>query len=137
MVRDQGAPARSIGGLAEAGGVGVETVRFYQRRGLIRTPSRDSGVRRYDEEDLRRLRFIRRAQAAGFTLDEIGELLGLDATEDRARVRTMARHRIALLDRRIAELQAARDALERLAIECGHADGAPCPILVAFDEAAE
>jgi MerR family transcriptional regulator, mercuric resistance operon regulatory protein len=137
MVRNQEGSARSIGGLAEAGGVGVETVRFYQRRGLIRTPSRDAGMRRYDEADLHRLRFIRRAQAAGFTLDEIGELIDLDATEDRARVRTMARQRIALLDRKIAELRDARDALERLAVECGHDDGTPCPILAAFDEAAE
>ena len=60
--------ARSIAGLAKAGGVGVETVRYYQRRGLLRTPDRGDGIRRYDEDDLRRLRFIRSAQAAGFTL---------------------------------------------------------------------
>ena len=74
----------TIGGLAREGGVGVETVRFYQRRGLLGTPDRPTGtgttggVRRYDAEDVRRLRFIRSAQAAGFTLEEIGELLQLD-----------------------------------------------------------
>ena len=57
----------SIGSLAKAGGVGVETIRYYQRRGLLQTPSSDGGMRRYDTEDLRRLRFIRQAQTAGFT----------------------------------------------------------------------
>ena len=61
----------TIGKLAAAGGVGVETIRYYQRRGLIETPSRDREIRRYDEDDLSRLRFIRQAQAAGFTLEEI------------------------------------------------------------------
>ncbi len=77
----------TISALAASGGVGVETVRFYQRRGLLDTPSRGGGIRHYGDADLRRLRFIRSAQAAGFTLDGIGELLALDATQDRARVR--------------------------------------------------
>ena len=75
----------TIGRLAEAAGVGVETVRFYQRKGLLETPTRESGIRRYGSEDLRRLRFIRQAQAAGFTLEEIRELIALDAGHDRAR----------------------------------------------------
>ena len=70
--------AMTISGLARAGGVGVETVRFYQRRGLLETPGRENGVRRYDEADARRLRFIRSAQAAGFTLEQIAELLRLE-----------------------------------------------------------
>ena len=69
----------TIGTLAEAAGVGVETVRFYQRKGLLHEPARAGGIRRYGERDLRQLKFIRQAQAAGFTLAEIGELLALDA----------------------------------------------------------
>ena len=122
----------TIGGLARAGGVGVETVRDYQRRGLLRTPERDGGVRRYGPDDARRLRFIRSAQAAGFTLEQIGELLALDSGRDHARARELARGRIRDLDDRIAELTAARAALSRLADACDHPDG-PCPIFEAFD----
>jgi len=128
----------TIGKLAAAGGVGVETVRYYQRRGLLDAPARGgpcSGVRRYGDEDVRRLRFIRSAQAAGFTLEQIGELLDLDACDDRPRARALALARIAALDARIAELTAARDALEKLAQRCGAGDEGPCPILSAFDAA--
>ena len=123
----------TIGGLAAAGGVGVETVRYYQRRGLMETPPRDGGVRRYGEEDVRRLRFIRQAQAAGFSLDEIAELIALDASRDRPRARELARARIAALDGKIAELTAARSALERLAHDCAASDEGPCPIIAAFE----
>lgn len=130
----------TIAGLAKAGGVGVETVRYYQRRGLLDTPERSGGtglgggIRRYGEEDARRLRFIRAAQAAGFTLDEVGELLRLDASEDRARARALAEARVAALDTRIADLTAARDALQRLARDCGSRGAGPCPIIKAFEE---
>ena len=129
----------TISGLAKAGQVGVETVRYYQRRGLLKTPARPGGggggagsVRRYDADDVRRLRFIRSAQAAGFTLEEIRELLELDAGEDRGRVRDLARARIDALDARIAELERARDALRRLASECAGGPAGPCPILTSF-----
>ncbi len=122
-----------IGDLARAGGVGVETVRYYQRRGLVAEPPRPGGVRRYGSEDARRLRFIRSAQGAGFTLEEIGELLALDATEDRAKARELAHTRIAALDAKIAELQLAHVALSRLASDCADEDGGPCPIISAFD----
>ena len=127
----------TIGRLAEAGGVGVETVRYYQRRGLMGTPGASaprSGVRRYDGDDLRRLRFIRSAQAAGFTLGEIGELIALDARDDRARARQMAEQRLAALDAKIAELGRAREALSRLSRECALGGGGPCPILASFEE---
>ena len=123
----------TIGGLAREGGVGVETIRYYQRRGLLALPRRGDGIRRYGSEDLRRLHFIRTAQAAGFTLEQVGELLALDATEDRAKARTLARERIVALDAKIAELQTARDALKRLARECASSTG-PCPIIAAFDQ---
>jgi MerR family transcriptional regulator, mercuric resistance operon regulatory protein len=133
MVQSQGPQSLTIGKLAQAGGVGVETVRFYQRRGLLETPARDDGIRRYGSVDLRRLRFIRQAQAAGFTLEEIKELLDLDSSEDRSRARELANARVKALDARIAELGRARDALRRLARECGSGSAGPCPILTSFE----
>jgi MerR family transcriptional regulator, mercuric resistance operon regulatory protein len=134
MVQKQAKNSDTIGGLAKAAGVGVETVRYYQRRGLLPEPARPPGeVRRYGEQDVRRLRFIRSAQAAGFTLNEIGELLALDAADDRARARALAQARVAALDARIAQLQEARDALAGLATACASKRGGPCPILNAFD----
>ena len=129
----QGAAALTIGELAAAGGVGVETIRFYQRRGLLETPDRAGGIRHYGRPYLRRLRFIRQAQTAGFTLEEIRELLDLDASEDRSRARELAGSRVEALDAKIAELQRARDALRRLAKECRQGSTGPCPILTSFD----
>ena len=124
----------TIGGLAKAAGVGVETVRYYQRRGLLTEPARPPGeIRRYGDEDVKRLRFIRSAQAAGFTLNEIEELLDLDASDDRARARELAHARVAAIDEKIAELREARDALAGLANACAKKRGGPCPILRAFD----
>jgi MerR family transcriptional regulator, mercuric resistance operon regulatory protein len=133
MVQSQAVQSLSIGKLAAAGGVSVETIRFYQRRGLLETPTRDDGIRRYGSDDLRRLRFIKQAQGAGFTLEEIKELLDLDSSDDRARARALANERVTALDSRIAELQRARDALKRLARECGSGGPGPCPILKAFE----
>lgn len=132
-------PGLTIAGLARRADVGVETVRYYQRRGLLTTPERPGnaahggGARRYDDDDVRRLRFIRSAQAAGFTLAEISELLALDATDDRARARELARERIAALDSKIAELQQARASLRKLAKDCGNGSAGPCPILTSFE----
>ena len=134
MVQSQAPHSLTIGKLAAAGGVGVETIRYYQRRGLLDMPGRADGIRRYGSDDLRRLRFIRQAQAAGFTLEEIKELLDLDASEDRARARELAGARVKALDLRIADLQRARDALRRLAKECGSGSAGPCPILASFEE---
>ena len=124
----------TISGLARTADVGVETVRYYQQRGLLGTPDRAGGVRRYDEADVRRLRFIRSAQGAGFTLEQIGELLALDAGEDRARARILARERIKALDAQITGLEAARKSLRRLAHECETNAAGPCPIIAAFDQ---
>lgn len=129
----------TIAGLARHGGVGVETIRYYQRRGLLDVPDRPQGagsgggVRRYGSDEARRLRFIRSAQAAGFTLEQIGELLALDATDDRARARELAREQIAALDMKIEKLNRARESLRRLADECSVGSVGPCPILAAFD----
>jgi MerR family transcriptional regulator, mercuric resistance operon regulatory protein len=122
----------TIGRFADAGGVGVETIRFYQRKGLLRTPKRNNGARRYEREDVRRLRFIKQAQAAGFTLQEVRELLNLDAGEDRTRARELAKARVEALNAKIAELQRARDALQRLARACAEGKTGPCPILKSF-----
>ena len=91
-------------------------------------------IRRYGSDDVRRLRFIRQAQSAGFTLEEIKELLDLDASEDRARARELAKARVKALDEKIAELGRARDALRRLARECGSGSAGPCPILTSFED---
>ncbi len=123
----------TIARLAKAGGVGVETIRYYQRRGLLAEPARAGSVRRYGAPDVRRLLFIRRAQAAGFTLEAIGELLVLDSGHDRARVRTLAAERLEALDLKIAELEAARSALARLSKACATGKKGPCPILEAFE----
>lgn len=133
--------AMTIAKVAREGGVGVETVRYYQRRGLLRTPEKtggsalSGGVRRYDGEDIRRLKFIRQAQAAGFTLEQIGELLALDAGEDRARARALAAERIAALDAKIAERRKARAALTRLSEACAASEAGRCPIIEAFESA--
>src|SRR5258705_1821368 len=134
MVRNQAKNSDPIGGLAKAASVGVETVRYYQRRGLLAEPARPPGeIRRYSGDDLKRLRFIRRAQAAGFTLEQIGELLALDRTDDRARVRELATGRLAALDARISELEQSRAAVQRLRGACASGRKGPCPILDAFD----
>lgn len=126
----------SVSELARAGGVGVETIRYYQREGLMRRPATvgaGGGIRHYDERDVRRLNFIRGAQAAGFKLKEIARLIELEQTDDRIEVRQIARDRIAVLNIEIAAKERARDALARLAHQCEHSGSGPCPILTAFD----
>ena len=136
MVRNQAKKSDTIGALAKSAGVGVETVRYYQRRGLLPEPARPQGeVRRYSDADVRRLKFIRSAQAAGFTLTEIGELLELSVSDDRAKARELAQARVAALDVKIAEMREAREALAGLATACAKQRGGDCPILSAFDRA--
>ena len=134
MVQSQARPQMlTIARLAAAASVGVETVRYYQRRGLMAAPPKTGSTRRYGTEDVQRLQFIRHAQAAGFTLEEIKELLALDASEDRARAHSLAKARVRALDEQIRKLKLARDALKRLAAECAGAGAGPSPILTAFD----
>jgi MerR family mercuric resistance operon transcriptional regulator len=134
MVQSQAPSSMTIGRLAAAGGVGVETIRFYQRKGLLDVPPRAGGMRQYGPRDVERLRFIRHAQAAGFTLEQIRELLALDAGDDRERARALALERVAALDEQIRRLKDARSALKQLANECAATDSGPCPILAAFDQ---
>ncbi len=126
----------TIGEVARQAGVGVETVRFYERQGLLEEPQRRaSGYRQYEEEAVAVLRFIRRAKELGFTLKEIQGLLALrlDATATRAEVRQQAKAKVADIEARIADLQRMRDALQTLIKKC-HGDGSTtgCPILAAL-----
>ena len=124
----------TIGRLAKRAGVGIDTVRFYERAGLLPAPQRTaSGYRSYGPADVDRLRFIRRAKGLGFSLDEIGELLTLQAgTGSRAEVKAIATRRLSDLERKLRELGAVRDALAHYARRCsGHGDLAGCPIIEA------
>jgi len=133
----------SIGRLADASGVGVETIRFYEREGLLEEPGRTpAGYRQYAPEAVARLGFIRRAKRLGFSLGEIRELLTLaNAEGDRARVKSMAEHKLVEIERRIEELQRMRAALAGLTRQCsGHGPVEGCPIvetLARGDEGAE
>lgn len=128
----------TIGEVAKAAKVGVETVRFYEREGLIaEPPRRESGYRQYPPDTVRRLRFIRRAKELGFTLKEIGELLSLrvDPATTCADVRVLARTKIDDIEQKLAELQKMKNVLERLARTCrGKGPTSECPILDMLDE---
>lgn len=126
----------TIGEVARKAGVGVETVRFYERQGLLEEPQRRaSGYRQYEEEAVAVLRFIRRAKELGFTIREIKGLLALrlDATATKAEVRQQAKAKVADIEARIADLQRIQDALQKLIKKC-HGDGSTtgCPILAAL-----
>ena len=122
-----------IGQLAKRGGVGIDTVRYYERNGLLTPRTRlASGYRRYGELELARLRFIRRAQALGFTLKEVRELLSLSAQRDVGRVKRSAQAKLLDVEARMAALQRVRDGLAKLIEACpGHGRAADCPILQA------
>jgi MerR family transcriptional regulator, copper efflux regulator len=127
----------TIGEVARQAGVGVETVRFYERQGLLEEPERRaSGYRQYDQEAVAVLRFIRRAKELGFTLKEIKGLLGLrlDAEATRAEVRAQAKAKVGDIEAKIADLQRMRDVLQSLIRKC-HGDGTTtgCPILGAME----
>ena len=123
-----------IGALARRAGVRIDTVRYYERSGLLAPRTRlASGYRRYGPPELSRLRFIRRAQALGFTLNEVRELLDLSRRRDVARVKRAAQAKLADVERRIADLERMRDGLRKLIAECpGHGRAADCPILKAL-----
>lgn len=127
----------TIGQVARGAGVGIETVRFYEREGLLEAPARkESGYRQYEEDVVVRLRFIRRAKELGFALKEIKELLALrvDPATTCAEVRSRAEAKIADVEEKIATLQRIKRALKRLATECrGKGPISDCPILDALD----
>jgi len=121
----------TISQLAKAADVGVETVRYYQRRGLLPTPLLPTGsIRRYDQNALSRLRFVKRAQLLGFSLDEISELLDLDEHEDRSLARKIASEKLIRIEAQLAQLESMKQALAELVRCCAHGSTAqPCPIL--------
>jgi MerR family copper efflux transcriptional regulator len=127
-----------IGALAEAAGVGVETIRFYEREGLLPEPLRSSsGYRLYDADAVRRVRFIRRAKALGFTLSETRELLELRVTDPLScdDVSARARRKVAVIEDRIGELKRISGVLHELVQACADRDvTGECPILDALDD---
>lgn len=119
----------TIGKLARAAGVHVETIRYYQRRGLLPRPPRPVGrIRHYPSSILARLQFIRRAQELGFTLREIGDLLRLDHGAC-APTRAIAERRFQDIARRIDDLRAMQKTLGRLIRACRRGRRAACPII--------
>ncbi len=121
----------TIGALAQASGVHLETIRYYQRLGLVPQPARPAGsVRRYDERAAARLRFIKRAQQLGFSLDEVRQLLTLEDGGQCDATRRLAEARLAEVEARLALLSRMRRELRRLIADCSGARRAPrCPII--------
>lgn len=132
------APALSIGRLAQQAGVGIDTIRYYEREGLLPSPPRlPSGYRRYTAEALPRLRFIRRAKTLGFTLPEIAELLSLSERRgsDARGVKTAAEAKLQRIEAQITDLQRMRRGLKQLIAACpGHVELHECPILKALNQ---
>ena len=108
-------PKLTIGRVAAAAGVNVETIRYYHRRGLLKEPAKPlRGYRDYSFEVVKRVRFIKSAQALGFTLKDVVELLQLDEIVACARTRTLAARKLALIEQKLTQLGTIRDALKKL-----------------------
>lgn len=121
----------TIGKLADAAGVNIETIRYYQRRGLLDEPPKPlGGHRRYSADQAKRVRFIKRAQALGFTLDEVGALLTLHSACACSETRALASRKMDLVKRKIADLSAMQQVLGGLIRQCdAGSGGADCPII--------
>jgi MerR family mercuric resistance operon transcriptional regulator len=120
----------TIGHIAQAAGVNVETVRYYQRRGLVSLPpKRVRGFRYYPSETASRVRFIKRAQALGMSLKEVQRLLKLDAKGACKENRSLAVAKLALVEKKLSELARLRDVLRDLVAACDQPHGASCPII--------
>jgi MerR family transcriptional regulator, mercuric resistance operon regulatory protein len=120
----------TIGHIAHAAGVNVETVRYYQRRGLVgMPPKRTRGFRYYTPETASRVRFIKRAQALGMSLKEVQRLIKIDAKGACKETRTLAEAKLALVESRLLELARLRDVLRELVAACDQPHGASCPII--------
>ena len=128
----------TIGVLAETAGVNVETIRFYQRKGLMQKPDRPlGGIRRYGEADQARVRFIKSAQRIGFSLDEVAQLLQLEDGTGCGQAREIATHRLLDVRQRLTDLQRIEAALSALVARCADARGrVACPLIAALQEAA-
>ena len=123
-------PEMTIGALAKAAGVGVETVRYYQRRGLLGEPGRPArGTRRYGDDAVARIRFIRRAQEVGFALEDVKVLLVLGETPDCRGARALAAKKLDLVESRIRDLERMRQALGVLIQQCDAGGTRSCQII--------
>ena len=130
-------PGLTIGKIAAEAEVAIDTVRYYERAGLLPAPPRrESGYREYPPDTVKRLRFIRRAKNLGFSLPEIAELLELSSPRgDVRKVKQAAQAKLKLMDEKIAELTRVRNGLQQLVKHCpGHGDTGQCPILNALNE---
>lgn len=128
------APEMTIGELAEAAGVNVETVRYYHRRGLLPAPERPvGGIRRYPPEALARLRFVKRSQALGFSLDDVEALLSLDDGRTCSTARAIGEHKLADIRQRLRDLRTLEKALKVLVDRCSVTNGrVKCPLIEAL-----
>jgi Zn(II)-responsive transcriptional regulator len=126
----------SIGKLAKRAGVAIDTVRYYERNRLLTPAGRlASGYRQYGETELKRLRFIRRAKALGFSLEDIRALLSLSDERSVAKIKRAAEAKLNDIERRIAELERIGDGLRKLVAACpGHGRAEACPILNALTQ---
>lgn len=120
----------TIGKLAKTAQVGIETIRYYQSRGLLPIPDNSTGYRQYPLDLVDRIRFIKRAQELGFNLDEITELLSLHGNHQRESIQHITAARLTQIHSKIADLQRMQEVLNRLLTECENTDvDAPCPII--------
>ena len=124
----------TIGAFAHAAGVGVETIRFYQRKGLLPQPARPQrGVRRYGAADLARVRFVKTSQRLGFNLDEVAELLRLDDGTRCGEARALASHKLADVRQKLADLGQIEQVLAELVNRCAAGSGnVSCPIIASL-----
>lgn len=124
----------TIGTFAQAAGVNVETIRFYQHRGLLPTPERPpGGIRRYGHADVARVKFVKAAQRLGFSLDEVGQLLTLEDGAHCSEAAELAAHRLDDVRARLADLERIEAALSRLVDEChAHQGKVSCPLIAAL-----
>jgi MerR family mercuric resistance operon transcriptional regulator len=124
----------SIGALARTAGVNVETIRFYQRKGLLATPGRTHGqIRRYTVDDIGRVNFVKAAKALGFTLDEILDLVSLEDGAHCDEARQIAQRKLADVRNRLIELRRVESALEKVVADCGAVGpNACCPLIASL-----
>ena len=120
----------TIGHIARSAGVNIETVRYYQRRGLVALPpKRSRGFRYYTPATISRVRFIKRAQALGMSLKEVQRLMKLDAKGACTENRSLAVAKLAIVEERLVDLAKLRDVLRGLVAACDQPHGASCPII--------
>ena len=128
----------TIGALADLAGVNVETIRFYQRKGLVPEPEKPYGsIRRYGDAELARVRFIKAAQRLGFSLDEVADLLRLEDGTRCGEARQLAEHKLADVRQKLSDLQRIESVLTALVARCSAVSGrVNCPLIASLQETA-